>query len=340
MAEELPERLRAGLGGLARADLEALMAEARAEARAEVKSALRNAYAKELLEQANGLFEQGERPRPATAEEPGDAWWVYCVVAADRDLPDGLSTVSARGGCRLVAAAGLAAVVSPVPLSEFGEAALRENLNDLRWLERTVRAHEAALEPMLAGGPLVPMRVCTIYRGEEQVRTMLEDGAMRFRAALAELAGKAEWGVKILADRGRLEEHVRAHSETARGLAGEAAARSEGGAYLARKKLDALVRDEAETTLTEIVRETHARLEEWASASVVLPAQNKELSGHDGEMVFNGAYLVEDDRADAIGGLLDDLGSRYAPAGVGFRLSGPWPAYNFAGGAAPAEVRQ
>jgi hypothetical protein len=269
----------------------------------------------------------------------GQGWWVYCVVPADREVPHGLAGVGADEPPRLVAAAGLAALASRVALREFGEAPLRENLNDLAWLERIVRAHESVLDSMLDGGAVVPMRVCTIYRDDAQIGEMLESRATLFHDALAWLAGKTEWGVKIVADRTRLEEHARSQSDTARALGEDVTRKPEGGAYLARKKLAALVRDEAGRILNDVVRRTHARLEEWAAGSVVLPAQNRDLSGYEGDMVFNGAYLVEDERVDAFSSVLDELGSEYGPLGLAFDLTGPWPAYNFADAAPVREVR-
>jgi hypothetical protein len=320
---------------MAKAELDALIAEARAEARAHVKAVLRDAYTEELLQQVAGAV-GGE---PTRADTDGQGWWVYCVVPADRQLPHGLTGVAAEEPPRLVAAGGLAALASRVPLREFGEAPLRENLNDLGWLERTVRAHEEVLDSMLARGAVVPMRVCTIYRDDAQVGEMLQTRGALFHDALSRLAGKAEWGVKIVADRARLEHHARSHSDTARVLGEDVTSKPEGGAYLAGKKLTALVREEADRILDEVVRETHARLEEWAAGSVVLPAQNRELSGHEGDMVFNGAYLVEHERVDAFSSLLDDLGSQYAPLGLAFDLTGPWPAYNFVNAAPEREVR-
>jgi hypothetical protein len=361
--DELPEPLRARLAELAAADRDALIAEARAEARAQVKAALRDAYAAALLDDAGGAATAREQTEdagaaahardrtaaapaavpargstPAAVADAGDGWWVYCVVSAGHAVPDGVAGV-ASGAPRLVAAGGLAALASPVPLDEFGEAPLRETLNDLAWLERTVRAHETVLDAMLAGGAVVPMRVCTIYRDEAQVRAMLEDRGALFHDTLARLSGKSEWGVKIVADRTRLEQHAREQSDEARALAADAGGGSEGGAYLARKKLAAIVRDESDRILDEVVRETHARLEEWAAGSVILPAQSRELAGYRGDMVFNGAYLVEDDRLDTFAALLDDLRAQYASLGLALDLTGPWPAYNFAGASPESPVR-
>jgi hypothetical protein len=217
-------------------------------------------------------------------------------------------------------------VASSVPLEEFGEGALKRNLNDLEWLEGMVRAHESVLDSALANGTIVPMRVCTIYRSEEHVRQALSQRRSLFEEALEWLDGRAEWGVKMLARRDRIDELARR-----RAGAVETGGRSEGGAYFARKQGDRAARDHAEQIVDEVVQESHARLEEWATASEVLPAQRREVSGHEGEMIFNGAYLVDDERIGTFEDVLRRLEEQYGEAGVTFQLTGPWPAYHFVG---------
>jgi hypothetical protein len=57
--------------------------------------------------------------------------------------------------------------------------------------------------------------------------------------------------------------------------------------------------------------------------------QRREVSGRTGEMVLNAAYLVRTSREDAFREALDQLHAAYAPQGVDFELTGPWPPYNF-----------
>jgi hypothetical protein len=213
---------------------------------------------------------------------------------------------------------GLAAVASRVPLSEYGEDALRENLNDLAWLEDVARRHDRVLAELLGGGPVVPLRICTIYRDDGQLAAMLVERGAELEATLERLDGKAEWGVKAVAEPERLE----AQREPAL-----AAPTSPGAAYLARKKQAAAARGEAERLIASTVRDAHARLCELAAAAVLLPSQNRDLSGHRGEMVFNAAYLVDEERALAFGAAVEEQGCE----GLRFELTGPWPAYNFAG---------
>src|SRR4051812_49831640 len=124
----VPQRLRAALAELADADFDELLADAQADARAAVKELLRDAYARALLDRAErSLSTAGTAAEPAEAppaHDGGEAVWLYGVVAAGRELPDDLGGVSHARAPRLLVGGELAAVVSAVPLSEFGEQAL------------------------------------------------------------------------------------------------------------------------------------------------------------------------------------------------------------------------
>jgi hypothetical protein len=253
--------------------------------------------------------------------ETGDGLWLYCVTA--RGEAPGVPGVAGEDGPRVIAAAGLMALVSTVPLAEFGEDGLKRNLNDMPWLEAVARAHELVLERTLENAPLVPMRLCTIYRSEEQVQALLAERREEFTEVLAGLEGRGEWGVKITADRERVAERLRARADQR--PAGV------GGAYLGRKQQELRLRDEVDAALDAAVQESHARLEEWAVASELLPPQRAELSGHSGDMVLNGAFLVDDERLEGFRSVVEELGRQYDD--LAFELTGPWPPYNFVGGA-------
>jgi Gas vesicle synthesis protein GvpL/GvpF len=335
-----------------------LIREARAEARAAVKARLREDFERALTREVEERLrlqaeerepsaapprarraspapsaERGASSAPPPGSPPapaGEGLWVYCVVRGDvPELPAALGGVRNGAGPRLVRDAGIAAVVSAVPLAEFGEEPLKRNLNDLDWLEGVARAHEGVVDAALAaGGAVVPMRMCTIFQGERQVRQMLADRGPALERTLDRLAGMAEWGVKVTADRGRLTEAARDTVGAPGGAAGPGGA---GGAYLGRKRQDRDLRERTDALLDGAIRESHARLEEWASASEVLPPQGRELAGYDGDMVFNGAYLVDESRAGSFASVVDELGRQYAEHGLTFELTGPWPAFHFVG---------
>jgi hypothetical protein len=277
------------------------------------------------------------RPEPSPpAAEAGTGLWVYCVAGAEADLPTATTPVHPAGVLERVVDDGLAALVSSVPMSEFGTEALARNLNELEWLERVARAHETVLEEALATATIVPLRLCTIYRDAEGVRRMLRDERAELERALAQLDGREEWGVKLLVDRAALQAAARERSSAADELERQLDGSREGEAYMLRRKLERELRQAADRLGEELAEDVHARLQDWADAAVLNAPQNRELSGHEGEMLLNGSYLVASAKVASLRKLVHELGERHQALGIRIELTGPWPPYNFVAGAVPA----
>ncbi|RQW84501.1 GvpL/GvpF family gas vesicle protein, partial [Micromonospora globispora] len=129
---------------------------------------------------------------PAT----GTGVWLHGVVAAAD--PATLAAITGMDGTpvRAVRAAGLVAVVSAAPLAEYGEEALRRNLEDLAWLERAARTHHAVVDALSRAGAVVPARLATVHRDDERVARVLTERRDELAGTLARLTGREEWGVK------------------------------------------------------------------------------------------------------------------------------------------------
>ncbi len=259
-------------------------------------------------------------------ESQGRALWAYCVARAGVRTPSGAEPVDAAHRAEWVEADGLAALVSAVPLSEFGEAPLQRNLNDIAWLERTARAHEAVLEACLEQGTVVPLRMCTIFADRGSVERMLQEQRAAFAAALDALAGREEWAVKVLVDRAALEAAARG-AESGLEVQG---AQGSGTAYLGRRQVERRLREATDHLAADIAEEVHGRLSAQSVGAVLNRPQNPRLSGHEGDMVLNGAYLVDRERAGELQTLVAELGARHAGHGARLVLSGPLPPFNFA----------
>jgi hypothetical protein len=207
----------------------------------------------------------------------------------------------------------------------------------MAWLERTALAHQAVLDRVLgACEAVVPMRLCTVFTDEAHVREMLGREREVLTEALSRLRGQVEWSVKVLADAAALEAAARERGRAVAGVGAPDAEASPGRAYLARRKFDRVVRDEARALASGAAEEIHARLADRAIAAVVLPPQRRELSGRSGEMLLNGAYLVPRAGAADFGAHVDGLAARWRELGLEVEMTGPWPPYNFVAG--PAEA--
>ena len=224
-----------------------------------------------------------------------------------------------------VEAGPLAALVSGVALAEYGAESLRRNLNDFQWLERVARAHEAVLEQALAGATLVPLRLCTIFEDEEAVRAMLRARAADLIAALDALAGREEWTVKLLADRAALERAARDDAPAPE----VAAAAGSGAAYMLGRRRDREVREQAAQLAARLAEDVHARLRADAVDAVIGRPQNRDLSGHEGEMLLNAAYLVDREAVGRLRERVAELEEAHRGLGARLELRGPLPPYNF-----------
>lgn len=226
-----------------------------------------------------------------------------------------------NGPLEVVNHRGIAAVVSTVDLDEFGEEGLRRNLEDLAWLERVARGHDDVVHAVSRHGPAAPLRLATVCLDDEAVRRRLDEWHDEMTAVLDRIDGRSEWSVKLV---------MPAPSRTAgaTGTAGGSAGEGSGAAYLMRKKQETQQRATAEQDAAAQADRVYEALGHASVASRRLQPQDPRLSGHQGTMTLNAAFLVDDGEdaafTDAVSALSSEL-----PEGA-LKVAGPWPPYSFA----------
>ena len=223
----------------------------------------------------------------------------------------------------------ITALVSKVSLREFGQEALKANLEDITWLEARVRTHHGVLETASISHTVIPMRFCTIYQSEERVHEMLAECCDGFVSALERLRGQQEWGIKVYYDSNTLTRKVEQVSDRVQAFAAEMEQKSGGVAYFMRKKQEGIVAEEVERLCVECAQRSHDRLASCAQDAVINPLQGKELTGAEDEMILNGAYLVDEEQLTAFQDELESLREEYGGLGFSYAMTGPWPPYNF-----------
>jgi hypothetical protein len=254
-------------------------------------------------------------------------WYVYGVVGADITPPsDQLPGVDPDHAVTTLRHGTLAAVVSQVPLEEFGEESLRERLADMAWLERTARRHEEVLDTVREHATLIPMRLCSIYRTADGVKEMLEREAEAFEEALARLQGKSEWGVKVFAADSEVDQAADPKPVATEDHEGA------GAAYMQRRSAERERRKQLDREIEEACERIHERLRAVTVDGLTSAPQRPEVADHAGQMVLNGVYLVQDDEQALFHRELRALQMEYAALGLELEPTGPWPAYNFIAG--------
>jgi hypothetical protein len=255
---------------------------------------------------------------------PADGKWVYAIAEHVAVTPLAqLRGVGGRG-VRTVAADGLTAVVEDVRLAEFGEEALRAHLEDLDWLEAAARAHHGVIDAVARQGPLVPMRLATVYSDDTHIAAMLAERGADFRSALRRISGRNEWGVKAYAER-----QPEAGDDAAATAVPATPGSGAGAAYLRRRRDQLAAQKNARQAALASAEMIHAELSRYAAQSRLHPPQAPQLTGNKAPMILNAAYLLDSARREDFAAAVTALAGRHP--GVRLELTGPWPPYSFAG---------
>ena len=254
---------------------------------------------------------------------PNTATYLYCLVQAERPpalarVPRGLPGL---GPLRVVPAGdGLWLVAAEAPLAQYGAASIEAHLRDLEWVALRGAAHARVVDHFARRLTTLPMKLFTLFTGEERAVAHVRRSEAQIRRVLARVHGCREWGVRV-----RLDPAL-ARRRAAR-VPRPAATRRAGTRFLLAKKRE---RDVARAVLEEgraAVEDAFEALAAMAEAARRRPAA--ELDGS--RVVLDAALLVP---ARGLAGFKRAV-RRHATglAGQGYRLmlTGPWPPYNFVG---------
>ncbi|MFJ3020166.1 GvpL/GvpF family gas vesicle protein [Streptomyces tendae] len=248
---------------------------------------------------------------------------IVCAFAVTRTPPDPAGLAVARGHeeggpLRVLWAGGLCLVVQDVPADLFGEEALTERLNRPEDLERCARAHHRGVEAAAGRGPVVPMPMATLYRGDLTAARAVADRRQVLDTLLDRLRDRTEWAVKVHA------------AEAAPGAAAATGSGDGGRAYLSRvssrrrEQRGALGKAQAEAEAVD------AALRRHAVAATRHRPQSERLTGRRAPQLLNAAYLVADARRADFTAALARFTAGGAHPAVRVDASGPWIPYSFA----------
>lgn len=260
-------------------------------------------------------------------ESSATAVYLYGVTRG-LDLAALDDTVGVAGTpVRGVVAGDLMALVSTVRLDDYGEEALRANLEDLTWLEETARAHHCVVDRAAQVAPTAPVRIATVYRDDDRVSQVLRQEGEQFGAILDRITGRTEWGVKVYADPQESDDAGEPDTPASGASTGDGAASGVGTAYLRRRQEQRRRREDKGRRLAEEAQAIQAELQDRAVAVRRHPPQDPALSGRSGTLLLNMAYLLDNEHVTDFLDLAHSIGGR--TVGIDVDVTGPWPPYSF-----------
>jgi hypothetical protein len=257
--------------------------------------------------------------------------YVYCIVesnglegvfdAAPEGLESGLKLEPEVSG-------SFAAVVSTVPLSEYGERALEANLADVNWAASRAMRHERVVEYFASRRAVIPLRFGAIYIDRRSIGRMLAERADEFKPVMERLRGKEEWGVYVYCDRAKLIENKVSNNPAIRQLLNRAASAPPGQSYLLSKQIEGLKAEAARDEISGAVGQIKQALDASSQRSARIPQAGRQQT-EQGELVAKLSFLVETDRFDHFRASAERLAEMYLSSGFHIELAGPLPPYNF-----------
>jgi hypothetical protein len=263
-----------------------------------------------------------------------EGFYVYCIADRASSLKI-LSTGSIPSAMEenteleIITVDDLAAIVSRVPLSVFGEDSLDAHLSDAPWVTVRAMRHEQVVEHFARQTSVVPLRFGTIYLDRSRVEQMLAEKHDQLLPILERLRDREEWGVNVYCDRAVLLENITSLSPRLREMAAGAKNASPGQSYLLQKKIEALRTDEGKLEIERITKRIEERLSSLSEGASRLRVLKVETTEH-GELRAKFAFLILKTKFEEFRGAAEEMAREIEAAGARIELTGPWPAYNFA----------
>ena len=248
--------------------------------------------------------------------------YLYCVV--QRDKPPPLARAPAglprAGKPRAIDAGdGLWLVAADAPMVEYDSARIERGLQDLAWVSARAVPHEAVVEFAGRSGTVLPMKLFTLFHSDARAVQHVADQRKRINRLLDRLAGREEWGVRMLLDEPRAVERL------AKSARAEAKGASGTEFLLRKKKQHELSRDVIEggaDRATTLFDELSRRADD--------SRRRPPPAGPAGRRVLlDAAFLVRRGRVKPFQGAVRKAAARLQRDGYELTLTGPWPPYNF-----------
>ncbi len=182
-------------------------------------------------------------------------------------------------------------------------------------------AHEQVIEAVLQAHTILPMSFGAVFRRDDDVRAMLKSIHAPLEDMLRRMDGKLEFGLKVTWDRDLIVEELKHEHDEIRRFHQELTRRRLQSTYFARIQLGRMIEKALAELAAHYVGEIHAGLR-------VLSVASRDSRPLGDKMILNAAFLVEQDRRPAFDRVVLRLAHRFGDR-LNFKLTGPWPPYNF-----------
>lgn len=236
--------------------------------------------------------------------------YIYCIIAA-AGIPEKfpIPGIGGYGDLFPVCQGDLAAVVSDSPVISYRTS--RENL----------MAHEKAIEAMMAGHVVLPVKFGTIADNSEKIRAILENEHDKFKALLNKIDHKKELGLKAIFREDVIYQDILEKHKDITAMKMAIMDLPPEKTYHQRMWIGEMV----ETALKEEIAICRDYILDTLSPLAFEVRENPAFSE---KMVINAAFLVDEKQEAAFDRKVNDIGAKYGDK-IKFKYVGGVPPFNF-----------
>ncbi len=213
----------------------------------------------------------------------------------------------------------------PVNKKQYNDKDLPKKMKDMDWVKNEVLTFSNQQNKLNEKTHILPFRFGTVYATQEKMKSFLNQHKQYLHNKLAFLKNKSEWGVKVYLTRSTFKDWLKSKA----GLTNKDQ-RGSGAEYFnyIRKEMKILANEEDQ--INRIIKniEERIQLDSYDLSTIDFVEGNKD-SIASMKIVSNYAILLEDNTLDQFNNKINELNTFYHECGISFRVSGPWPAFNF-----------
>jgi gas vesicle protein GvpL/GvpF len=257
------------------------------------------------------------------------ALYLFCFARSDRvgELQgNGVDTIFPLSVFRHFP--DVCAVVGQVAREDFCDDTAESRLRDLAWVGPRALSHEAVVEEVMRSSPVFPARFGTLFSALASLAGFMDKHRGTISQFLERVEHQDEWALKCRLDRKRAGRalvalRVDSQQEQIRKL-------SAGARYFENQRIRARAEKELDLWLNQTLRQVAGDLIRQASEFRECPVVDWGIQEDGSEAIVNWALLLPRNKTAAVRGRTEQLNRDFAPSGLAFELSGPWPPYRFA----------
>ena len=247
----------------------------------------------------------------------GEAVYVYCFSLPGISTPPGPG-VDENQPITIHTTHNLSAAVCWVSLDDFTGESGESNLQDIAWLGPRACRHAIVVEQVMDNAPVFPLPFGTLFSSLPALDLAIDRRFSEVSAALERVAGCQEWSVEATLDRFkaidyRLEEDLR----SGRVKLPEAIGRR----HLEEQKLRRQLSLDLDAWINDYLNPIKDDL-----ASLAHGFRPRRLTDN---KVSHWAFLIPINQVETFRVKTEQMTIAHEPAGLSFRVTGPWPPYTF-----------